>query len=138
MDISLKNDLGELARLVDEIEFFASENHLESQLVFRLNLALEELVTNIISYGYEGYPRDTTIDITLTLKEDSLEVKVKDYAAPFNPLAVPEPDVSQDVEDRKIGGLGIHLVRKMMDSLNYSREEGANVLTMVKYLEKNS
>lgn len=134
MEITLKNHLGELTRLVEELETFARKNQLDDSLVFRLNLALEELITNIISYGYKGYPEDSSIDISLELKEGYLEIKVKDYAIPFNPLAVPEPSIDQDLEDRRIGGLGIHLVRKMMDDLHYYREEDANVLVMVKYL----
>lgn len=134
MRITLKNDLGEIVRLADALERYADKNQLDSRLVFHLNLALEELVTNIISYAYRDYPKDSPIHLTFSLESDYVEIQVEDYGPAFNPIQAPEPDTTKSVEERKIGGLGIHLVKKMMENLSYRREENRNILILRKSL----
>lgn len=135
MHIILKNDLGELNRLPQLVKDYVVENQLDNKWIFRLTLVLEEMVTNIISYGY---PRgnQSTIEITFTLKDNSLVIMLKDYGQPFNPLTAPEPDTKGSMEERKVGGLGIHLVKNMMDQLSYHREGESNVLVMKKELSQ--
>ena len=96
-----------------------------------LNLALEEAVTNVIQYAYpEG--SDGLVDVEAVLREGQLEFIISDSGKPFDPTAKPEVDITAGVEERPIGGLGIHLVKHIMDSVSYRREEGKNVLTMIK------
>ena len=125
----------ELDRVSAAIEDFALEADWPLDLAFKVNLALEEVVINVMNYGHEDGLHE--IDIILTTEEDSLTIEIVDDGRPFDPLHdAPIPDVNAELEDRNIGGLGIHLVRKMMDDVRYRREEGKNRLTLVTSLAK--
>ena len=120
----------ELDRVSAAIEDFALEADWPLDLVFKVNIALEEVVINVMNYGHDDGLHE--IDIILTADEESLTIEIVDDGRPFDPLTdAPKPDVNADLEDRNIGGLGIHLVRKMMDDVRYRREEGKNHLTLV-------
>ena len=120
----------ELDRVSAAIEEFAEEAEWPLDLVFKVNLALEEIVINVMNYGHDDGLHE--IDITLTTEENSLTIEIVDDGRPFDPLHdAPKPDVNAELEDRDIGGLGIHFVRKMMDDVRYRREEGKNHLTLV-------
>ena len=97
------------------------------------NLAIEELVTNCIKHGYDDTD-EHTIEVTLKLSANELALTVTDDGHPFNPLELPEPDLHLPMEDRPIGGLGIHLLRKMSDRMEYARTGGKNRLTLRKSL----
>ena len=101
-------------------------------LVFKVNLVLEELGLNILSYGGEDEDRSPEVEITLISEDDSLTIEVSDDGRPFNPLEdAVVPDVDALLDERSIGGLGVHLVRTLMDDLSYQRAEGRNLLKMV-------
>ena len=101
-------------------------------LVFKVNLVLEELGINIISYGGERGGPHPEIEIVITSENDSLTIEVSDDGRPFDPFEdAPEATVNAAIEDRRIGGLGIHLVQTMMDDLSYQHTGGKNRLTMV-------
>ena len=120
----------ELDRVSAAIEEFAEEAEWPLDLVFKVNLALEEIVINVMNYGHDDGLHE--IDITLITEENSLTIEIVDDGRPFDPLHdAPKPDVNAELEDRDIGGLGIHFVRKMMDDVRYRREEGKNHLTLV-------
>lgn len=111
------------------VEEFAERDNWPPDLVFKLNLVLEELGVNIVNYS------GATGDIEISLASDSerVTVEISDNGRPFNPLLDQDtPDVSAPLGDRPIGGLGIHLVRSMMDELRYSREDGKNKLAITK------
>ena len=97
------------------------------------NLAIEELVTNCIKHGYDD-TGEHIIEITLKLSGNELVLTLSDDGHPFNPLEWPEPDTSLPIEDRPIGGLGIHLLRKMSDRMEYERKGGKNQHTLRKSL----
>ena len=125
----------ELDRVSAAIEDFGMEADWPLDLVFKVNLALEEIVLNVINYAYDDGLHE--FQISLTSDEDALTIEVIDDGRPFDPLSdAPKPDVSASIEDRNIGGLGIHLVRKMMDDVRYRREKGKNHLTLVTSLVK--
>lgn len=125
----------ELDRVSAAIEDFALEANWPLDLAFKVNLALEEVVINVMNYGHDDGLHD--IDIILTTEEDSLTIEIVDDGRPFDPLNdAPIPNVNAELEERNIGGLGIHLVRKMMDDVRYRREEGKNHLTLVTSLAK--
>ena len=101
---------------------------------FQLKLASEEILVNIINYGYPG--TSGAIELLITPKpNDGLEMVVMDWGIEFNPLSLPTPKVCGSFEDRKIGGLGVYLVRKVMDEVSYKREDGKNILTVVKKIK---
>ena len=111
------------------VEEFAERDNWPPDLVFKLNLVLEELGVNIVNYS--GATGD--IEISLVSDEESVTVEISDDGRPFNPLLDQEtPDISAPLGNRPIGGLGIHLVRSMMDEISYRREDGKNKLAMTK------
>lgn len=111
------------------VEEFAERDNWPPDLVFKLNLVLEELGVNIVNYS--GATGD--IEISLASDEERVTVEISDDGRPFNPLLDQEtPDISAPLGDRPVGGLGIHLVRTMMDEMQYSREDGKNKLAMSK------
>ncbi|CCO22121.1 ATP-binding protein [Maridesulfovibrio hydrothermalis] len=130
---SLKSDLAELKILAERIETFGRENSISEKTVFELNLVLDELFTNLVSYGC--YSKSHKFDIAMLLKEGVLFVEIEDDGKPFNPLEAPEPEIQCDCTERKIGGLGIHFMRKMMDDIEYFWEDGKNILKLTKNIQ---
>ena len=131
--LTLENDISEIEKLTAFVEGIGEERNLDPGLVSGINLALEEAATNVIMYAY---PKETAgaLDVDAVLGLDALEFTLTDGGVPFDPTAAPEADVTLSAEDRSIGGLGIFLVRKIMDSVTYTRHGGKNILTMTKYL----
>jgi anti-sigma regulatory factor (Ser/Thr protein kinase) len=133
LSVSLKNKLEEIPILAQAIEKFAEVNNLADQSVFQVNLCLDELLTNTISYGFpEG--GEHVIKVEIALQGGMLVIATEDDGLAFNPLERSAPDTSQGIEERAIGGLGIHLVRNMMDEIEYQRKEERNVLVMKKQI----
>jgi serine phosphatase RsbU (regulator of sigma subunit)/anti-sigma regulatory factor (Ser/Thr protein kinase) len=127
----LHNDIRQIPQLAGFIETIAQDAHIDKSLAMSLNLALEEAVTNVIMYAYpQG--SDGLVDIEAVIRKDSIDFMVIDSGKPFDPTAVPDANVDSALEDRPIGGLGIFLVRNIMDSVKYERKEGKNLLSMTK------
>ncbi|PKL68446.1 MAG: ATP-binding protein [Methanomicrobiales archaeon HGW-Methanomicrobiales-1] len=103
---------------------FSEEDILDTQL------AVEEAITNVIVHGYAKGPGKIVISIHTT--QGLAEIQIEDYAPQFNPLTIPEPDISVEIEERKIGGLGVFLIRQVMDDIMYRYEDGKNILVLVK------
>ena len=122
-------DHDELEQIPAAVEEFAERDNWPPDLVFKLNLVLEELGVNIVNYsGATG-----EIEISLASDEETVTIEIADNGRPFNPLAeLDTPDISAPLGERPVGGLGVHLVRSMMDELSYSREDGMNRLAMTK------
>src|SRR5262245_18502462 len=127
--VELKNSLLEIERLARIADDFGQRHRLDAQTSHNLKVALDEILTNIISYAYAD-AREHSIVTRFSLGKGKLTVEVEDDGRPFNPLNTPEPDTKQLLEERPIGGLGIHLVRKLMDELEYRRQNDTNILTM--------
>jgi serine/threonine-protein kinase RsbW len=134
MSVTLVNDRSEVERLSRLVEAFGEAEGLPPESVFSVNLALDEVVTNIIRYAYDD-GRKHSIVIRLALEDGVLSAQVEDDGRAFNPLEMPPPDITASIEDRPIGELGIHLVRSVMNSVEYRREDGRNMLIMKKRLE---
>jgi serine/threonine-protein kinase RsbW len=119
----------ELDRITESIEAFAEEEEWPPDLLFRINLVLEELVLNIMDYGHDDNEHE--IEIALTSVADAVTINITDGGRAFDPLTdAPEPDTTGPIESRSIGGLGVHLAREMMDEMTYRRENGRNHLTL--------
>ncbi len=132
--ITLDNRLSELDRLADEVERFGEAHGFSPRTTYQIRLALDELLTNVISYGYHDQERHE-IGVRMRLEDGRLAIELMDDAAPFNPMEAGLPDLTCPVENRRIGGLGIHLVKKVMDRVRYERKEGKNLLMLVKTIE---
>ncbi|WFS62171.1 SpoIIE family protein phosphatase [Pseudodesulfovibrio thermohalotolerans] len=120
-----------------KVEALGAEHGLHPKIVFQLTLVLDELTTNIISYGYADFD-EHPIDVTISLEGDLLTIRVEDDAEPFNILEAPEPELELPLEERAkpVGGMGIHLVKSMVHGIHYKRENGRNVLTLSKDIGK--
>jgi anti-sigma regulatory factor (Ser/Thr protein kinase) len=101
-------------------------------LQFKLRLSIEEAVENVVRYAYDGGIGWLEADIHFDQNALLLTIELRDAGTPFNPLEREDPDINQKAEEREIGGLGIFLCKKMMDSIEYRYEDGNNVLTMTK------
>ena len=131
--LRIENEISEIGKLSAFVEAIGEERKLDPALVSSINLALEEAATNVIMYAY---PKETagTLDVDAVLGIDALEFTLTDGGVPFDPTAAPEADVTLGAEERNIGGLGIFLVRNIMDKVTYARRDGKNILTMTKNL----
>jgi anti-sigma regulatory factor (Ser/Thr protein kinase) len=134
LEVTLHNRPSELERLSQEVEAYAEAHRLPAKILHAVNLCLDEIVTNIISYGYDDQA-DHQITVRLSLRAGELAIEIEDDGKPFNPLTAPEPDLYKPLEERPIGGLGIHLLRKVMDDMEYRRQQGKNVLILRKTVE---
>jgi anti-sigma regulatory factor (Ser/Thr protein kinase) len=129
--IRLANDLAELERVAGLVERFGAEHGLPEHAVFEINLALDEVLTNVISYGHDDGGRHE-IEVRLAAGRGEVAIEVTDDGRPFDPLSAPEPATDVPLAERPVGGLGIHMVRKLMDRIEYRRDGARNVLTMRK------
>jgi anti-sigma regulatory factor (Ser/Thr protein kinase) len=129
--VTLRSHRSEIARLHQLMEASGAKHGVPGSVVFAVNLALDEIVTNIIVHGYTESGQHA-IHIDVALDRDVLEATVRDDAPAFNPLAVPPVDLNAPAAARPIGGLGVHLVRSLMDSVDYWREGTQNVLVIGK------
>ena len=134
ISLTLVNQLSEVAKLSSFVEAFGVAEGLAPETVYSLNLALDEVVTNVIRYGHEDDGREHPIVVRLALERDVVTAQVEDDGRAFNPLEAPAPNLGASLDERPIGGLGIFLVRSVMNSVEYRREDGRNVLTMKKNL----
>ena len=126
-------DLGEVARVQAALAEFAQAYAVPAPVRRSVSVALDELLTNTISYGFAG--RDGgEVAIAVELGADRLSVTVSDDGRPFDPLSAAAPDTAGSVAERQMGGLGIHLVRRMMDEVSYHRRADRNVVVMAKLL----
>jgi anti-sigma regulatory factor (Ser/Thr protein kinase) len=123
-----------LDKMLDFILTGVKELKLESKLLYQLRLASEEALVNIINYAYGNMTGNIEIAFKFDPESKNLTIQISDWGKPFDPLSQPEPDINIDYEQRKIGGLGIHMIRKIMNEVNYERINDKNVLTMKKYL----
>lgn len=132
--VLVKNDLEEIGRLAEQVEAFGELIGMSMKEIFEVNMSMDEIITNIISYGYDdGGEHQILVEITRDRK--TLSILIEDDAKAFNPLAdAPEADTESSLEDRKIGGLGIHLVKTVMNDVTYSWRNGRNRLVMKKEL----
>jgi len=135
--LTLTNTINELDRLEPFLEEFFQQNGLAPELLSKIDLALEEAMANVIMYAY---PEGTEGDVTLSMKveDNAIRMEISDSSVPFNPLQQQEADLDVPLEKRKIGGLGIHLIKEIMDSVAYEYHEGRNVLTLVFTTEINN
>lgn len=129
----LHNNVQQIELLAEYIDLIADEAGINPSLAMSLNLALEEAVTNVIMYAYpEG--TDGTVDIITEANDGLLTFIIKDSGKAFDPTQKEDADVTLSAEERQIGGLGIFLVKQIMDTVNYQRIDGQNILTLTKKL----
>ena len=127
----LKNDISEIRRLHRSVIQFAEQNRLRKDLIADIRLVMEEVFSNIVQYGFEDEDRHH-IAVDMEYRGGELILSVVDDGKPFNPLQAPPPEIDKPLEDRCPGGMGIFMVTRLMDQLEYRMEEGKNILKMKK------
>jgi anti-sigma regulatory factor (Ser/Thr protein kinase) len=131
----MRPENSEISRVNGDVEEWLAGSDVPFAGIYLANLTVEELVTNCIKYGYAGMDTtDKEIDVTISIVAGELKIILADDAAPFDPLAQAAPDLSLPIEERPIGGLGIHMLRQMSTGFAYAFENGRNVVTITKQL----
>jgi anti-sigma regulatory factor (Ser/Thr protein kinase) len=129
--LSLANDLADIPRVIVAFEEFCGRHGIAETAVAGINVALDEVLTNVVSYAFEDGAAHE-IYVELQAQDRRLVIDVKDDGRPFDPLQALAPALSDDIEDRPIGGLGIHFVRSIVDDVRYRRADGWNIMTLEK------
>ena len=127
----LRNKYLEINRVNQEFMAFAQANDIPNLVIRNINLVLDELINNIISYGYSD-TEEHYIAVQVFLSNNLLTLVVEDDGIPFDPMTLEQPNTSLPAADRRIGGLGVHLIKSLVDSVKYLRQEGKNILTIEK------
>ena len=133
LTIEVKNTHDAIAPATEKAEAWLEAYDPSPKAMYLVPLAIEEIVTNCINYGYDD-AGEHTIVITMSVADQTLTMTVEDDGHEFDPLARETPDLEAPAEDRPIGGLGIHLLRNLSDGMTYERQNGTNRLTLTKRL----
>ena len=132
--IILTNDISEVSKLYEFVEEIGNEFSLTPDVVFNLNLVLEEAVVNVINYAYPKEEHQS-IYLSATLHEATIVLILTDTGKEFDPTMAPDVDITLSADEREIGGLGIFLIRQIMNEVKYERIDGKNILTLEKKLD---
>jgi len=131
IELKILNQIPEIERVCNSITTFSRQHSIDEKIISNLYLAIDELLTNIIRYGYRD-EKDHPIYIRYSIEKELLTLQIEDDSYPYDPNQAPVPDLTSDLENRKIGGLGIYLVKSMMDDVKYVTKNGKNTLTLTK------
>jgi serine phosphatase RsbU (regulator of sigma subunit)/anti-sigma regulatory factor (Ser/Thr protein kinase) len=131
LEMRITNDLKQIGKVTADFQKFAAENNLPDDIRRKFSIVFDELLNNIISYAYND-DKEHEIEITTRKEKDKVIIRISDDGIPFNPFGITIPDTSAPLEQREIGGLGIHLIRKFMDKADYERKINRNIVTLAK------
>ena len=131
LELTLVNDLQEIGGAAERIDAFCAAQDLSPQIAYAVNLSVDEILTNTISYGYDD-DEQHSIDLRLRLEGGTLIVVIEDDGRAFDSSMERQPDVNATLEERSLGGLGLFLVQQMMDDVVYRRADERNVITLTK------
>ncbi len=138
MKYTIHNRIDDIPPLAEQVEVYLSKQGVQPETTMTTNLCLEELLTNTIKYGYSDN-QTHEIGIELNLENGEMSIRIVDDAGPFDPTSdAPAPETESPIEERPIGGLGIFLVTRFTDSIQYDRQHNHNYLTLRKRLNQNT
>ncbi|MCX5886281.1 MAG: ATP-binding protein [Proteobacteria bacterium] len=127
--VTLPAQLEFLQEFIQAVSSCAKKQGFSTKKVQEIELATEEALVNVFKYSYPEGTGD--VEVVCTLEGSTLMVDIIDSGIPFDVTSVPDPDINADISDRKIGGLGIFFIKKLMDDVRYRRENNKNILTLV-------
>jgi PAS domain S-box-containing protein len=136
LEVKIKNQLEELSRVEEQFESFCEEYQIPDAARQKVSVVIDELLNNVVSYAFPD-GEEHIIDLRFDLTGNRLVITIHDDGIPFNPFELDPPDISLSLDERSVGGLGILLVREMMDEYLYSRQIGKNVVRLVKLMDKD-
>ena len=137
LSFKLKNDASELDRLCQQLTNFGNTFGLSQKFIFQINLALDELFTNIISYGYKD-KGEHLIKFAISCEDGTVVIRIEDSGVPFDVAEFEVADPKKTLEDCRVGGLGLHLIRKLMDEIKYRRTDDKNIVILKKNVEQKN
>ena len=129
LDLELRNDFADLSRAARQANAALEAAGASAEAVYRASLGLEEILTNIIKYGYDDQA-EHRIAVRIEAGPESVRLAIADDGHPFDPRQAPPPRLDRPLSERRAGGLGIHLVLAMMDRVDYRRQDGRNLLEL--------
>ncbi len=132
--ITLPNDVAEVPVLAEFVEGVCEEAGMDMSTTMQLNLAIEEAVVNVMDYAYPAGEKGEVV-VDAVVNDGLLQIVIRDHGTPFDPTAKGDVDTTLSAEERNIGGLGIHLIRTIMDTVSYERVGDSNVLTLTKKIQ---
>ncbi len=138
LELTLRNDLAEHARLAAALSDWAERQGIDPGLATTFELAFDEILANIVGYAYDDADEpgvEHAIEVACRWDGETLSAEVVDDGRPFDPLSAPEPDLEAGLDERQVGGLGLFLVRQLMDEVAYRRQDGKNRLSFAKKQE---
>lgn len=127
--LKLPASLDSLHRIIHMVSGCTEEQHFSKQRISEIEIAVEEALVNIFEYSYAE--KNGTVEVFCKLDDGNFVIEIIDSGIPFNILTAKEPDITSGISERSIGGLGIFLIRKLMDDVRYRREGDRNILTLV-------
>lgn len=130
--IEVPADMEHLDDVMDALHGILSDEHVDEELVMKMELAVEEMYTNIANYAYKDGKGNAEVNCVLSDDPREATIVFSDCGVPYNPLERKDPDVTLSAEERPIGGLGVFLTKKLMDSVSYEYKDGKNILTIKK------
>ncbi|MGE5270758.1 MAG: ATP-binding protein [Thiohalocapsa sp.] len=130
--LGVASQVSEIPRLIDWVEACCGGDGVAAEIGFRIALAIEEAVTNVITHAFVGIAPPHLITVRLDITPQLLVAEIADNGRPFDPTTVPGPDLTLPLDQRPTGGLGIHLMRNMVDRVEYRRSDGKNLLRFEK------
>ena len=130
--IEVPADMEYLDDVMDALHGILSDEHVDEELVMKMELAVEEMYTNIANYAYKDGKGNAEVNCVLSDDPREATIVFSDCGVPYNPLERTDPDVTLSAEERPIGGLGVFLTKKLMDSVSYEYKDGKNILTIKK------
>jgi anti-sigma regulatory factor (Ser/Thr protein kinase) len=131
VELLLLNQQSEIPKLHDKLEALAREAGIAKEHLHKVQLAVEEYLTNVFKYSFDQ-PANHQVKVRLQLENGDLSLEFEDEGRPFNLLEFPAPDLTVPLDQRPIGGLGIHMIRQSMDRVEYRRSGGKNIVLMTK------
>lgn len=134
MTLHFANNAEEAPRIARRVEHFLHEKHIPQSTINKILLCVDELVTNIIAHAYVD-DAEHAVSLEVRVFPEHLELELRDDGVAFDPTVQTRPSVIKSIEDREVGGLGIHLVLTIMDKVEYDREGDYNVLRTVKVID---
>ena len=129
VNLKLPAKLQHLEQLIDFVTNCAREQGVTQNKIGEIQVAVEEALVNVINYAYKDGEGD--VEVTCMLDDERFIIEIIDYGFPFDLLSLQDPDISLDVSERDIGGLGIYLIKRLMDHVEHKRENDKNTLTLV-------
>ena len=129
--LTIVNDITEISRVAAFIDDFCTAHGAAADIIFKINLAVEEALVNTITYGFADKARHA-IEIEMAAEDNTIVLRIVDDGVAFDPLEAATPDLNASVDERRVGGLGVFLMTTTMDDVRYVREGGQNKLTLRK------